>query len=115
MSDEVDRWMAMLNDRVDECVATLDRERMALELVFRMTDADGEWLYWVTVRGEGGASVHDSPHAIDRDHVEFGRRCKEPGWEDADPALFLAPEPVRAALVTWATGAATEGAGGPGN
>jgi len=25
---EADRWMAMLNDRLDECVATLDRERM---------------------------------------------------------------------------------------
>ena len=25
-SAEADRWMAMLDDRLDECVATLDRE-----------------------------------------------------------------------------------------
>jgi len=25
----------MLNDRLDECVATLDRERMAIEIIFR--------------------------------------------------------------------------------
>ena len=31
-SAEADRWMAMLNDRLDECVATLDRERMAVEI-----------------------------------------------------------------------------------
>ena len=34
-SAEADRWMAMLNDRLDECVATLDRERMAIEIIFR--------------------------------------------------------------------------------
>lgn len=86
MGAEDERWMATLNERFDECAATLDRERMALELVFRRTDGDGEWRCWVPVRGEGGVSVEDSPHAIDRDHLELGRRCKEPGWEDAEPA-----------------------------
>jgi len=38
MGGEVDRWMRMLNDRLDECVATLDRERMAVELIFRDRD-----------------------------------------------------------------------------
>jgi hypothetical protein len=28
--------MAMLNDRLDECVATVDHERMAIEIVFRL-------------------------------------------------------------------------------
>ena len=37
-SAEADRWMAMLNDRLDECVATLDRERMAVEIVFRLRE-----------------------------------------------------------------------------
>ena len=26
----------MLNERLDECAATLDRERMAIEIVFRL-------------------------------------------------------------------------------
>lgn len=33
-SAEADRWMEMLNGRADECVASLDRERMAIEIVF---------------------------------------------------------------------------------
>lgn len=75
---------------------------MVLEIAFRRTDADGEWLYWLTIRGEGGADMEGSPPAVDRAHVEFARRCKEPGWEEADPALLLAPAPVRAALLAWA-------------
>jgi hypothetical protein len=31
-SAEADTWMKMLNDRLDECVATLGRERMAIEI-----------------------------------------------------------------------------------
>jgi hypothetical protein len=39
-SDETNRWMAMLRERHAECVATLDRERMAVEVVFRSRDDD---------------------------------------------------------------------------
>lgn len=37
-SEEADRWMAMLNERLDECVESLDRERMAVEIVFRLKE-----------------------------------------------------------------------------
>jgi hypothetical protein len=104
MGGEVDRWMQMLNDRLDECVATLDRERMAVELIFRDRDEQGEWLYVMSIQGEGGEGLDASPHAIDRDHAEFSRRCKEPGWLEAEPQLLLLPEPVRRAVVQWATG-----------
>ncbi len=91
----------MLNDREAECVATLDRERMAVEAVFRLRDDEGEWLYWFCIRGESGEEMDDA-HAIDRDHVAFGKRCKEPGWEEAEPHLLLLPEPVRHSLLGWA-------------
>jgi hypothetical protein len=102
-SELTDRWMAMLNARVDECVATLDREKMALEIVFRRTDDDGEWIYWLSLYGPDGAGLDESV-AIDRDHVALGRQCKEPGWEEATPQFFLAPESVRNAIASWATG-----------
>jgi hypothetical protein len=82
----------------------LDRERMAVELIFRDRDEQGEWLYVVSIQGEGGEGLDTSPHAIDRDHAEFSRRCKEPGWLEAEPQLLLLPEPVRRAVVQWATG-----------
>jgi hypothetical protein len=106
--------MAMLNDRIDECVATLDRERMALELVFRQVDADGEWLYWVSIYGEGGAGVDESI-PIDRDHVAFGKQCKEPGWTEASPQLLLAPTSVRKALMACALGSAGDSVTGHGS
>ena len=59
-SGEADRWMRMLDDRVEECVATLDRERMAVEIVFRQHEGDQDYLYWVTIRGEGGEPLATS-------------------------------------------------------
>jgi Family of unknown function (DUF6176) len=36
------KWMAILNERIDQAVATLDREKMASELMFRAADGNGE-------------------------------------------------------------------------
>lgn len=96
----VDEWMAMLNDRVDEAVATLDRERMGIELVFRSRDGEDEYLYWVVVRGDGD-DVETSDTPLDVDHLAFDRRCREPGWEVAEPQLMLTPDSVRAALLAF--------------
>lgn len=99
---ETERWMAMLHDRYEECVATLASERMAFEATFRHRDGDGdEWLYHVSVFGEGGA-IMDGSHDVDREHIAFAKRCKEPGWEEMRPVLFLAPPPVRTAMEQWA-------------
>ena len=100
-SAEADRWMAMLNDRLDEAVATLDRERMAIEIVFRLKEGDDEYLYWVSVRGAHGASL-DLQTPTDRDHEAQARRTKEPGWVEAEPQVLLLPDPVRRAVLAWA-------------
>ena len=76
-SAKADRWMAMLNDRLDECVATLDRERMAIEIVFRLRENGQDYLFWVSVHGADGISS-DPDSAIDRDHLEQAKRTKEP-------------------------------------
>jgi hypothetical protein len=57
MEREAERWMQMLNDRRDEAVQTLERERVAIEIVFRERDDDGDWLVWVMIQGDGGASI----------------------------------------------------------
>jgi hypothetical protein len=98
---EADRWMAMLNDRLDECVATLDDERMAIEIVFRLREGEEEYLYWLSVHGADGAEM-TMERAIDRDHVAQGRRAKEPGWVEAEPQVLLLPDPVRQAVLGWA-------------
>ena len=100
-SAEADRWMAMLNDRLDECVATLDRERMAIEIVFRLQEDGQDSLYWVSVQGADGGGL-DLGNAIDRDHLEQARRTKEPGWVEAEPQVLMLPDPIREAVLAWA-------------
>jgi hypothetical protein len=102
-SDEVDRWMAMLNARQDECVETLAPERMAVEAIFRLHDEQGEWLYWLEIRGPDGAGL-DPQWPIDRDHLEFAQRAKVPGHDTARTELVLMPSPVRDAVLRWAAG-----------
>lgn len=100
-SDEADRWMAMLNGRHDECVATLDRERMAIEIVFRLKENGEDYPFWVSVPGPDGQPF-DPSSAIDRDHLEQAKRTKLPGWTEAEPQLLLLPDPVRDAVLSWA-------------
>jgi hypothetical protein len=97
-SPTADEWMAMLNSRLVECEATIDREHVALELAFRLEHQGGEWLYWLMIKGLGGADLDESI-PIDRDHVAFAKRCKEPGWEDATAQLLLATSEVRTAIL----------------
>jgi hypothetical protein len=105
MSEEADRWMHMLNDRADECIATLDAERMAVEAIFRMTDEHGDWLYWLEISGVDGKGL-DETREIDRDHVAFAERAKVPGHEKARTEVLFLPEPVRKVVMRWAAGGA---------
>ncbi|MFL6239753.1 MAG: DUF6176 family protein [Actinomycetes bacterium] len=101
MSEEADRWMQMLNDRVDECIATLDAERMAVEAIFRIRDDDGDWLYWLEISGFEGTGLDES-RPIDRDHVAFSERAKIPGHVKATTEVLFMPAPVRDAVLRWA-------------
>ncbi|ASU81796.1 hypothetical protein CDO52_02430 [Nocardiopsis gilva YIM 90087] len=98
---EFDAWMRMLEERQEECVATLDVERMAVECVFSFTDENGDWIFWLEISGEGGGGL-DADRPIDRDHAAYARRAKIPGHERAEPRLLLLPEPVREAIMSWA-------------
>ncbi len=50
-SEGADRWMKMLDERSDECIATLDGERMAIEIIFRLKEDGEDYLFWVSVFG----------------------------------------------------------------
>lgn len=91
----------MLNDRVDEYVAILDRERMSIEIIFRLKENGEDYLFWVEVYGTDGVGL-DGGNPIDRDHLEQAKRTKEPGWIEAEPQLLLLPNPVRKAVLSWA-------------
>lgn len=93
-----DDWMAMLHERYDECVASLDAERMGFEATFLNQEADGSWwMYHLHVVGETGGEL-DVSQPIGRDHLAFAKKTKHRGWESLQPRLFLAPDEVRAAI-----------------
>jgi hypothetical protein len=100
-SAEADRWMTMLDDRLDECVACLDAERMAIEIVFRLREGEDDYLYWVSVHGPNSGEL-DLTKAIDRDHLAQAKRTKEPGWVEAEPQVLMLPDPIRRAVMEWA-------------
>ena len=99
-SERVDEWLRMLNERMSETVATLQRERMYVEVIFREKVDDEEYLSWLAIQGEGGKSVHSSSHEVDRLHLEFWRECIDTnyGAYEAQPQVVMVPDAVAAAM-----------------
>lgn len=81
-------WMEMRNERLDECVATLDQERMAIEIIFRLREGAVDHVYWVTGQGESGPSVLNSDHALDIHHLVVDEHVRDGGWVYAEPQLL---------------------------
>ena len=99
-SSRVDEWLRMLNDRMPETLATLEREEMYFEVIFRERVGDEEFLAWFSVQGEGGEHIETSPHEIDRLHLGFARECLDLqyGAVDALPQVVMVPDRVASAL-----------------
>ena len=71
--------MRFQRDNHDAVVATLDRERMYFEAMFRDQERDPGVLYWLAVDAEGGAPVESSPANVDKKHLEFMTRVLRKG------------------------------------
>ena len=102
-SGRVDEWLRMLNDRMPETLATLEREQMKIEVIFRELVEGEEYLSWFAVQGEGGESVHTSPHEVDQLHLAFWRECIDAsaGAIDALAQVVMVPEEIARAM-GWA-------------
>ncbi|MGA0611237.1 DUF6176 family protein [Caldimonas sp. KR1-144] len=70
-----EEWMRMLVERRDECIATLAREQMHYESIFRLWRDGRLYLTWFSVQGEAGERVEGSPFEVDRLHMAFWREC----------------------------------------
>lgn len=72
--DKLDRyadWQRFLHAHHDEAVATLAREHMYVEAMFRDPAHDPHTLYWLEVRDDAGAKGNDSGLAVDREHERY--------------------------------------------
>jgi hypothetical protein len=115
-SARVDEWLQILSDRRDECLETLVREKMRLEVIFREQIGGDEFLYWFTVQDEIGEEVNTSPFEIDHLHIAFWEECldRDYGGKDAYPQLILVP-PRIAQVMEWPDPARDGRVGYPGS
>jgi hypothetical protein len=68
-------WLQTLVEHQAECVASLDRETMHFESIFRAEINGRLYLSWFSAQGTTGAPVKSSPLPIDKLHMEFWAEC----------------------------------------
>jgi len=72
--DKLDRfqeWVQFEHAHHAETVATLEREKMYFEAIFRDRASQRDVIYWLTIRGQNGATSSSSPLAIDHQYQQF--------------------------------------------
>lgn len=100
--DRADQWLRTLNERIDDCVATLAREKTHVEVIFRERYNGEEFLYWFSIQHESGEPLETSPHEIDQIHRAFSRECIDLNYGAVDPLPQVVMVPPRvAAAMDW--------------
>jgi hypothetical protein len=104
-------WQRFLHDRHRDAVATLAREHMFVEAMFRDPAHDPRTLYWLEVRDDAGAHDNDSGQEIDREHERYMREVlRNDSWSVLDTENVLVAPFVQDAVARWQ---AREGRPGP--
>ncbi len=67
-------WVKWHDTEHEPIVASLEREKMYLESVFRDTLNYPNVIYWLAFNGEGGKNYESSPLAVDKKHSEYMRQ-----------------------------------------
>lgn len=103
--DKLDRyadWQRFLHAHHDEAVATLAREHMFVEAMFRDPVRDPHALYWLEVRDDAGAHANDANLPIDREHERYMHEVLRPGsWSVLHTDNLLVAPFVRDAVARW--------------
>ncbi|MEC1180386.1 DUF6176 family protein [Metasolibacillus meyeri] len=101
-SSKVDEWLQFLNDHIPDVLVTLENEKMYVETIFRERTMQGEeYLYWYSVRGEGGMDVEDSEHWIDKQHLAYWDECINKSYHpvDLETAVVMIPAKIQQVMV----------------
>ncbi|MEP6713118.1 MAG: DUF6176 family protein [Ferruginibacter sp.] len=72
-------WMKWHYDEHTAIIETLEREKMYFESIFTDTINQKDVLYWLTIDGEGGAPVDNSPLKIDSVHNQYMKEIIKKG------------------------------------
>jgi hypothetical protein len=96
----VDQWIDTLHRRYEDALETLEREEMQLEVIFRESKGDTQFLYWFSIQKETGEDVESSPHDLDRVHMAFWNECIDKTYRPREPEaqLVLVPRWISKAV-----------------
>ena len=99
-SEKVTEWLQFLNDNMEDVLVTLEGEKMYVETIFREVLNGEEYLYWYSVRGEGGQEVETSAHWIDVKHLQYWDECIDEtfGSFDLSTEVVMIPNNVKATM-----------------
>lgn len=99
--DKFSEWMEFLHENYSEIQAELGAEQAIFESTFVRSDEDGtRWIYHLSLMGETSKGLN-TEIPLSAKHSEFARQCKERGWEELQPTLFLAPKEVVQSMSGW--------------
>ena len=94
---EVEKWMDLLNEHMDQVLLTLEFEKMYVETIFREVLDGEEFLYWYSVQGEDGIEVTNSAHEIDQLHLQYWEECIDSDFKpvDLETKVVMIPKNIR--------------------
>ncbi len=80
--DKLDRfedWVRFEHAHHAETIATLEREKMYFEGIFRDRAREKNVIYWLAVQGQGGGHTDDSSLPIDKQYEQFMQETLKKG------------------------------------
>lgn len=88
-TEKAGEMLKMLNNRIDECIQTLEREKMFIEAIFSEVINGRLYLTWFSVQGDNAEIVNSSPFQIDKDYLEMFDECIDKTFKPEDKKLEL--------------------------
>ncbi|WP_462268041.1 DUF6176 family protein [Mucilaginibacter sp.] len=82
-------WVNWHEREYGPVVATMEREQMYAEAVFRDTLHEPDFIYWLELKGPDGAHYDSSPLPADRKHAEYMRQILVKGTHTQLKTEFL--------------------------
>lgn len=91
--NEFNEWMQWHHDEYAAIIETMEREKMYSEAIFTDSLSQPGILYWLTIDGEGGAPVNNSPLKIDSVHNQYMKEVLRKGSRSTlKTEFYLIPE-----------------------
>lgn len=88
-----EEWLTFLRSNLPLLLLTLEDEKMYVETIFSEIKDNVMYLYWHSIKGEGGSDVKNSLHEVDKKHLEFWKECIDYSfkYEDLKTEVVLIP------------------------